>query len=100
MDFDIPLSRLVDRDDADRVMDENDRFAEVYMRVPRVSVEVVAGVIALAQKKNLEAAGKELGVSSSAVYKRIQAANQIFGTRLFTSTNDGAELAETGAPDD
>jgi DNA-binding transcriptional LysR family regulator len=66
------------------------------MRVPRVTVDVMAGVIALAQKKNLEAAGKELGVSPSAVYKRIQAANQIFGTRLFISTNDGAVLTETG----
>lgn len=66
------------------------------MRVPRVTVDIIAGVIALAQKKNLEAAGRELGVSPSAVYKRIQAANQIFATRLFTSTNDGAVLTEAG----
>lgn len=67
------------------------------MRVPRITVDIMVGVIALAQKKNLEAAGRELGVSPSAVYKRIQAANQICGTRPFISTNDCAVLTETSA---
>jgi LysR family transcriptional regulator, benzoate and cis,cis-muconate-responsive activator of ben and cat genes len=66
------------------------------MRVPNTTVDMMAAVIALAQKENLDAAGKELGVSPSAVYKRIQAANRIFGTRLFANTNDGAVLTETG----
>ncbi len=66
------------------------------MRVPRVTVDMMAAVIALAQRKNLEPAGKELGLSASAVYKRIQAANQLFGTRLFITTNDGFELTEVG----
>jgi LysR family transcriptional regulator, benzoate and cis,cis-muconate-responsive activator of ben and cat genes len=66
------------------------------MRVPHVTIDMLVAVIALAQKKNLEPAGKELGLSPSAVYKRIKAANQIFGTRLFVGTNDGFELTEVG----
>jgi DNA-binding transcriptional LysR family regulator len=57
---------------------------------------MLAAVIALAQKKNLEPAGKELGLSPSAVYKRIKAASQIFGSRLFVGTNEGFEMTEVG----
>jgi len=57
---------------------------------------MLAAVVALAQRKNLEPAGKELGLSPSAVHKRIKAANQVFGTRLFVGTNDGFELTEVG----
>lgn len=66
------------------------------MRVPSLTVDMLAAVIALAQKKNLEPAGKELGLSPSAVHKRINVANQVFGTRLFVGTNDGFELTEVG----
>lgn len=66
------------------------------MRVPHVTMDMLVAVIALAQKKNLEPAGKELGLSPSAVYKRIKAANQVFGTRIFVGTNDGFELTEVG----
>ena len=66
------------------------------MHVPSLTVDMLAAVIALAQKKNLEPAGEELGLSPSAVHKRIKAANQIFGTRLFVGTNDGFELTEIG----
>lgn len=66
------------------------------MRVPRVTVDMMAAIIALAEKRSLEPAGKELGLSASAVHKRIQAANQLFGARLFTSTNEGFLLTEIG----
>lgn len=66
------------------------------MRVPHITVDMLVAVIALAQKKNLEPAGKELGLSSSAVYKRIKAADQVFGTRLFVGTNEGFELTKVG----
>lgn len=66
------------------------------MRVPSLTVDMLAAVVALAQKGNLEPAGKELGLSPSAVHKRIKAANQVFGTRLFIGTNDGFELTEVG----
>lgn len=66
------------------------------MRVPSLTVDMLAAVIVLAQKKNLEPAGKELGISPSAVHKRIKAANQVFGTRIFAGTNDGFELTEVG----
>jgi DNA-binding transcriptional LysR family regulator len=66
------------------------------MRVPRVTVDVMAGVIALAEKKSLKAAGKELGVTASAVHKRIQTANGLFRTRLFAGTKDNLHLTEVG----
>lgn len=66
------------------------------MRVPNLTMDMLVAVIVLAQKKNLEPAGKELGISPSAVHKRIKAANQVFGTRLFVSTNGGFELTEVG----
>ena len=66
------------------------------MRVPNLTVDMLVAIIALAQKKNLEPAGKELGVSPSAVHKRIKAANQLFGTRIFIATNDGFELTQVG----
>ncbi len=66
------------------------------MRVPRVTMDMIAAVVVLAQRRNLEAAGKELGLTASAVHKRIQAANQIFTSRLFTNTTDGVRLTEVG----
>jgi DNA-binding transcriptional LysR family regulator len=57
---------------------------------------MLVAVIALAQKRNLVPAGKELGLSPSAVHKRIQAINQLFKTRLFIVTKDGVELTEVG----
>lgn len=66
------------------------------MRVPRLTVDVMAGVIALAQTKNHEDAGELLGVTASAVNKRIKAANQIFHARLFISRPDGMQLTEVG----
>ncbi|HEX4005484.1 MAG TPA: LysR family transcriptional regulator [Acidobacteriaceae bacterium] len=62
-----------------------------------MTVDMMAAVVALARKKNLEPAGRELGLSPSAVHKRIQAANQLFGTRLFTAANDGIQLTAVGA---
>ncbi len=66
------------------------------MRVPRITVDMMIAIVVLAQKKNLESAGEELGISASAVHKRIQAVNQLFGTRLFVSTSDGFQLTEVG----
>lgn len=66
------------------------------MRIPRITLDMMTAVIALAQKRNLEPAGKELGLSPSAVHKRIKAANSVFGTHIFIATNDGFELTEVG----
>lgn len=66
------------------------------MRVPRLTVDVMAGVIALAEKKNLKAAGKELGVTASAVHKRIRSANELFRMRIFAGTKDNVHLTEVG----
>lgn len=66
------------------------------MRIPNVTVDMMIVVIALAQKKTLRLAGKELGLTRSAVYKRVRAANQLVGTRLFVNTSDGFQLTEEG----
>ena len=66
------------------------------MRVPRLTVDVMAAIIALAEKKNLEPTGKELGLTPSAVHKRIQIANQLFKARLFMNTNSSIQLTDVG----
>jgi DNA-binding transcriptional LysR family regulator len=66
------------------------------MRVPKVTVDAMVAVIALASRKSLEPAAKELGLTPSALHKRVQAASRIFGTRLFIGTNDGLRLTKQG----
>jgi DNA-binding transcriptional LysR family regulator len=70
---------------------------EVPMRVPRVTLDMLVAVIAVAQRKTLDKAAEELGLgSASAVQKRIRAANGFFHTALFTKTEEGMVLTETG----
>jgi DNA-binding transcriptional LysR family regulator len=66
------------------------------MRIPNVTVDMMIAVIALAKKEKLRLAAKELGLTSSAIHKRIQAANRLAGTRLFVNTSDGFRLTEEG----
>src|SRR5690349_2066342 len=66
------------------------------MRVPRVTVDLMAAIIAVAEKRNLQQAAKELGLTASAVHKRLKVADQIFRSRLFVSTPNGIELTEVG----
>lgn len=66
------------------------------MRMPDLTVDMLAAVVALAKKKNLEPAGRELGLSPSAVHKRIRAADRIFEARLFIGTANGFELTDIG----
>jgi DNA-binding transcriptional LysR family regulator len=66
------------------------------MRIPSITVDMLVALVAVAQDKNLEVAGKELGLSPSAVHKRIQAANRFFGRRLFVVKNEGMQLTEVG----
>jgi DNA-binding transcriptional LysR family regulator len=71
-------------------------FVEAHMRIPRITIDMMAAVVALAQKKRLEVAAKELGLTPSAVNKRIQAVNKLFGRTLFMKTDQGMELTEIG----
>lgn len=66
------------------------------MRIPRITIDMMVAVMALAQKKTMEQAGKDLGLSPSAVYKRIQAASAVLGSPLFLRTENGMVLTEAG----
>jgi len=70
---------------------------EVYVRVPRATIDMLAAVIAVAETKGLDRAAGVLGLSTaSAVHKRIKAASALFETDLFASTSDGLALTEEG----
>jgi len=66
------------------------------MRIPRITIDMMVAVVALAQKKTMEQAGKDLGLSPSAVYKRIQAASAVLGKPLFFRTENGMALTDSG----
>ncbi|MGA9670303.1 MAG: LysR family transcriptional regulator [Terracidiphilus sp.] len=66
------------------------------MRIPRITIDMMVAVVALAQKKTMEQAGRDLGLSPSAVYKRVQAASAVIGNALFLRTENGMELTEAG----
>jgi len=66
------------------------------MRVPRITIDMMVAVVALAQKRTMELAAKDLGLSPSAVSKRIQAANKVIGRPLFMTTENGMALTDAG----
>lgn len=66
------------------------------MRIPRITIDMMVAVVALAQKKTMELAGKDLALSPSAVHKRVQAASAVLGSPLFLRTENGMALTETG----
>lgn len=66
------------------------------MRVPRLSMDVLAAFIAAADRKSTSLAAKDLGLTPSAVHKRIDKANELLGVSLFSTTNGGLLLTEAG----
>jgi DNA-binding transcriptional LysR family regulator len=66
------------------------------MRMPSLTLDVLLAVIALSERKSLDAAGEELSVSASAVHKRVRAAEKMFGHRLFLGAETGMELTDEG----
>ena len=67
------------------------------MRVPRVTIDMLVAVIAVAETKTLDKAAAILGLSTaSAVHKRIKAASALLEADLFSSTNDGLAVTEEG----
>ena len=67
------------------------------MRHPRLTLDMLAAVIALVEQKTMEAAADQLGVvTPSAVQKRIQAASRLIGAPLFMSTENGMMPTKTG----
>ena len=55
------------------------------MRIRRITIDTMVAVVALAQKRTIELAAKELGLTPSAVHKRIQAVSGPIGNRSFRS---------------
>ncbi len=67
------------------------------MRVPRLSIEMLVAIIAVAEIKSTVLAAKELGLTPSAVHKRIDKANELLGAQLFINTDRGLVLTDDGA---
>lgn len=59
------------------------------MRSSRLTVEMLEGVVALVRHKTFERASKDLDITPSALHKRIDRLNEIFGVQLFVSTREG-----------
>src|ERR1700721_3264978 len=58
---------------------------------------MLVAVVAVARKATLEEAAKEIGLlTPSALHKRLQAANKLFGAPLFSNTESGMALTEAG----
>jgi DNA-binding transcriptional LysR family regulator len=66
------------------------------MRFPQFSLEILMAVVATAEKKSVTRAGKELGISPSAVTKRIRVAERIARARLFHPAEEGFVLSQAG----
>jgi len=66
------------------------------MRVPRLTMDMLAAVIAVARKKAIPAAAEELALTASAVHKRVRNTSKLLGTPLFMVTEDGMVLTEAG----
>lgn len=66
------------------------------MRFPQFSLEILMAVVVTAEKKSTMRAGKELGISPSAVTKRIRVAERTAGAKLFHSAEEGLVLTQAG----
>jgi DNA-binding transcriptional LysR family regulator len=66
------------------------------MRLPNISSEVMGAVIALWKTGSYKQAGKELGLTPSAVYKRVKIAEDHFQSRLFIKTEYGVAVTDVG----
>jgi len=64
------------------------------MRSSRLTIEMLESLVALLRNKTFERAGKDLGISGSALHKRIDHLNEVFGVELFVSTKSGMVLIE------
>jgi DNA-binding transcriptional LysR family regulator len=61
-----------------------------------MSMETLIAVVNTAEQRSMLRAGKEIGLSPSAVSKRIRAADQIVGSKIFQMTQDGLMLTRRG----
>ncbi len=66
------------------------------MRFPQMSMDTLIAVVNTAEQRSVLRAGKEIGLSPSAVSKSIRAANLIVGTKIFQMTENGLILTKRG----
>ncbi len=66
------------------------------MRFPHMSMETLIAVVNTAEQGSMRRSGKEIGLSPSAISKRIRAADQIVGTKIFQMTENGLILTKRG----
>jgi DNA-binding transcriptional LysR family regulator len=66
------------------------------MRRPKVKLDHLSTVICLAEKRNVEDAADELGLTPSAIRKQIEAIESLLGVRIFESGPRGLSLTEYG----
>jgi len=66
------------------------------MNTPLLTMDILVAIVALAEWHTYERAGDELGLSPSAVHKRIRAAEQQLGYRIFIGMANGMELTKEG----
>jgi DNA-binding transcriptional LysR family regulator len=66
------------------------------MRRPKVKLDHLSTIICLAEKRNLEDAADELGLTPSAIRKQIEAIESLLGVRIFENGPKGLSLTEYG----
>jgi DNA-binding transcriptional LysR family regulator len=66
------------------------------MRRPKVKLDHLSTIICLAEKRNIEDAADELGLTPSAIRKQIDAIESLFGVRIFKSGPGGFSLTDYG----
>ncbi len=66
------------------------------MRRPKLKLDNLVALLTLAEKRDINKAAKELGVTPSAFRKQIEAVQEAVGSRLFQRTKDGPALTEDG----
>ena len=64
------------------------------MRFPRMSMETLIAVVNTAEQRSVLRAGKMIGLSPSAISKRIRAAYEIVGSKIFKMTESGLILTQ------
>ncbi len=66
------------------------------MRFPQMSMETLIAVVNAAEQRSVLRAGKAIGLSPSAISKRIRAADEIVGSKIFKMTEGGLVLTKRG----
>jgi DNA-binding transcriptional LysR family regulator len=66
------------------------------VRYPRTSIETLIAVVSAAEQHSIQRAGQLLGLSPSAVSKRIRSADEMVGSRLFRMAENGLCLTRCG----